>query len=690
MSAMETYSGSITGTVFTKSPVGDSKMPINHARIEVFEGEVSGDKSKEAKPIAIVYSGADGDYLVSNLKAQKYTVRCYAFLSEPPTNLVQVGNAAANVAFEIDMQFQVVAPQDIQDSEVSAQISSLQPVRRTTFRAEHSDNVKISNISWNVTGGKMQSLPQNNREIVFFPVDGSGVVSAIAMDEAGAFVTANATRDLGDVEMSRVGWPVEVVNNIEVSKRRTKVTPTADVGLWAAIRDRTNAISFGSTKTNKGYAGFIEAVLCHTEGDKSKFVLDKNCEPKGLGEYNFKERKNKLPLHGVETYELLKTATEAFLLLNCGVAIKHKHDKPEPANLGANYYTLVDETTDRLEVDRTEVVSLLARYLDSKRLPYIQYVIENAFPGFHAPRGNQSVFCPNVLQRADCPCLLELIWSYWHEEGMLVQSMNAISRRFQNERAPGDRDPLAHLEIDPLRPLNNMLWGYVQDEKNLLSVRRRANEYLHHYGVTLQGKAVANIRSADTRSKFLESFHNLLHAAAAFFKEDNDTNYIAEGYPLLNALKEVHLVLSQGAHNQFGDLPWKARAEMLLQQWLISRPEMRDFLQSRAMVPYVESWMPQVDTMKTMQGWTDVSVTHFRDLGTYGEQLLLSIRYTEWIEFNDENHAKNWARHWRPEIQGYLHAYRAVTGVDLTNPEGVDYAMPTVHLQRRLASQRAR
>ena len=29
-------------------------------------------------------------------------------------------------------------------------------------------------------------------------------------------------------------------------------------------------------------------------------------------------------------------------------------------------------------------------------------------------------------------------------------------------RGAGDRDPLANLEIDPLRPLNNLLWGYIQ------------------------------------------------------------------------------------------------------------------------------------------------------------------------------------------------------------------------------------
>ena len=124
------------------------------------------------------------------------------------------------------------------------------------------------------------------------------------------------------------------------------------------------------------------------------------------------------------------------------------------------------------------------------------------------------------------------------------------------------------------------------------------------------------LRPADSRSKFLEGFHNLLHMCSVFYKEDNDTTVIADAFPLLNALREVHLLLAQGAHNQFGDLPWTARVEMLMQQWLLARPEMRDFLQSRPMVPYTEAWMPQVDTMKTLQGWSDVTVTHFHDLAS--------------------------------------------------------------------------
>jgi hypothetical protein len=121
-----------------------------------------------------------------------------------------------------------------------------------------------------------------------------------------------------------------------------------------------------------------------------------------------------------------------------------------------------------------------------------------------------------------------------------------------------------------LRPLNNLLWSYVQDESNRLTERRRAYEYTHQYGLTLYGKATSR----------LETFHNLIQQSSIFFEED-----FTEDLPLLDAVKEVHLMLAQGAHNQFGDLPWTARVEMMLMQYILARPEIRDFLQSRTTVP---------------------------------------------------------------------------------------------------------
>ena len=147
--------------------------------------------------------------------------------------------------------------------------------------------------------------------------------------------------------------------------------------------------------------------------------------------------------------------------------------------------------------------------------------------------------------------------------------------------APARRDPLAQLEIDPLRPLNNLLWGYVQDEQHRLTVARRAYEYDHHYGLTLLGKAVPPLRGADSRSRFLEAFHNLLLPCVDLLQGGRRHDRDRRRLPGAQRAREVHLLLAEGAHNQYGDLPWTARQEMLMQQWLLARPEMREFLPRR-------------------------------------------------------------------------------------------------------------
>lgn len=269
-----------------------------------------------------------------------------------------------------------------------------------------------------------------------------------------------------------------------------------------------------------------------------------------------------------------------------------------------------------------------------------------------------------LVCKLQCPPMLELIWSYWMEQGMLVQGINALSLRFQNRRYPGV-DGLKRFDVSPLRPLSNILWGYVQREQNRLSLARRAYEYDHHYGLRLKGQAVPPLAPADSRVQFIEAFHRLLQEACRYYRTSMDTTMNADAFPALNCLRELHLTLAEGAHNQFGDLPTTARAEMLLEQWLMARPEVRDFLGGRPGVPYPEGWMPHMDTLRQLMDWNDASIRHYRDLATFGEQLLLSIRYLPWSIVTDSTTAATWLVAWRPEVQAYVHAYRSVTGVDL-------------------------
>ena len=424
---------------------------------------------------------------------------------------------------------------------------------------------------------------------------------------------------------------------------------TTDMALWTVIRASTTALSFNS------YKKFIDDVMCGkdpgTQGE---------CESKSL------------PYPGVDAYSLVKCATEVFLMTHCGVALQ------DFSQLALNLFE--EQARYGRDVTQTDLNQLWDAYLVEvnggnplKTLPYLALIRSRL--GDVALKDNLSSGssqtevsnCFGILRdKLARPCLLELIWSYWHEEGMLVETMKAISTRFQNKRALAELDPLMRFDIDPLRPLGNLLCGYIQDEQHRLTILRRAYEYDHHYGIMLQGQAVPAPRTVDSRSKFLEGFHNLLYLCSVFFKEDDDTTVNADGFPVMNGIREVHLLLAEGAHNQFGDLPSTARQEMLIEQWLLARPEMREFLGGRIMVPYSEPWMDRVDTVKRVTGSTDATISDFHLLAVFGEQLLLSIRYGNWSDVHDPAQAANWARYWRPEIQSYIHSYRAVTGADLT------------------------
>jgi hypothetical protein len=502
---------------------------------------------------------------------------------------------------------------------------------------------------------------------------------------------------------------------LPVTIQRSARLGGADVLTWFLIQRTTDHLSFNN------YLAFMDYLLCGDEaalGRMDGFEAERARGAKTVRAEQLRARRS-LPFTDTDAYRILKVATEAFVTVNCGVPLGQRDlpnveapDRhPDLTNLLAlpevdALLSSINVTTpfgtpgllDDFFRDYLRVVNgdghLTLPYLDLIRHKLGDLdVIQRYFGDIDrlnrrgraaspSRLGDSDLDCYGILmEKLNRPCFVELIWSYWHEEGMQIQTMNALTRRFQNVRGPGDRDPLAMVELDPLRPLNNLIWGYIQDEQHRLSVVRRTYEYNHHYGLTLEGKAIPPIRPADPRTRFLEAFHILLYQCSVFYKQDDDTTVIADGFPVLNALRDLHMVLSEGAHNQFGDLPETARIEMLMDQWLLARPEFREFLPRRMMVAYPEPWMDSVDAMKRMQGWTDTSIMDFNFLARDGERILLSTRFTAWSAINDAVLAGIWARMFRNEVHRYIHSYRAVTGVDLA-------AAPTTSQQRELITTR--
>ena len=474
------------------------------------------------------------------------------------------------------------------------------------------------------------------------------------------------------------------------------------MALNPVIRASVQALAF------ENYFAWMDSICGHPELFRER-----------LGRYV----RNAAPYADMISYKALKLATEAFLMANVGVHPargdltpfdeQHTHRR----SLGREQFSglSAEELDDRLGLDAGDKLDRLwRRYLDEgveiqdadgdriETLPYLA-LVRNQLPEwrieFRKEAEEEVELCDRLMGRKfTSPTFLELIWSYWHEEGMLCQTIGAVAMRFQN-RGTGPRDPLMEMTIDPLRPLNSLLWGYVQDEQHRLTLPRRLAEYDQEYGLTLFGRAIPPFQTADPRSRFLEAFHTLLHRASVFYKEDDDTTMIADPFPVLNALRDVHLVLAEGANNSFGGLPWTARHEMLIQQWLLARPEFRDFLPSRIMVVNPEPWMDRVDAMKRLQGWGETPVRYFRDLARFGEMILLSIRFGNWGDITNREEAGNWARYWREEVQWYIHAYETVTGVDLSaDTHDVRHAQlppdrftqPAFLLRQRMVEQRRR
>lgn len=642
---------------------------------------------------------------VCSAKPGTYRVVCEAFGKKGVHDVTVTAGCVTPIDCRLDLGFAVetLVPQDdgtkVLRGEVRQGKAMYVRVRHNKGLPEGSD-LKLS-----VTHGTLlatfEEYESDNQIVRDYVYDSKGVRGAVRFKAVLKHnPSMEASRD-GTVLPDAQGFTGDTTTTMT----RTETEPTDDLPLWVAIRNSTEALSFNN------YLRFMDWIFCGKDDRASLKAFERERFADKRDRYGDLRNIRFLPFTDADAYRVVKTATEAFVMVNCGVLGKHGVrpggsqdsvapfseeddkdylDRRDLPTLGKGLQQAFNqdylETVNGGTLDATSTLPYLA--IIRRKLPDIPIkttLFENAAPGGTVDE------CFGLLQeKLANPCLLELIWSYWHEEGMLVQTVNAISRRFQNVRANSPQDPLSNLEMDPLRPLNNLLWGYIQDEQHRLTVARRNYEYDHHYGLRLEGQAVQQFRPADTRSKFLEAFHHLLRLCTVFYKQDDDTTVKADAFPVLNALKETHLILSQGAHNQFGDLPSTARIEMLMQEWLLARPEFREILPTRIMVAYPEPWMDRVDAMKRVQGWTDTSVLHFRNLGIFGEQLLLSIRWGAWSDVQEPIQAFNWARFFRPQVQGYIHAYRAVTGVDLaaeTVDTRVDATLPSVLLKKRLAIQ---
>ena len=241
-----------------------------------------------------------------------------------------------------------------------------------------------------------------------------------------------------------------------------------------------------------------------------------------------------------------------------------------------SYRRLRHATAEFLDQVRGPIVDpgeVAAAYLTAGGLlPYVDAIAQRSST---VRRGDPcSDLDPDVLGDA---FPVELVWSYMQESGGLVQTFHHLLARFQNRRVVRGRDPLARLGFSPLKPVAEILYEFAENQMSQLSVRRRDLEYRCQYGLHLVGRAVMDPgHFVESNTRFVESWHTLLHEAHEFHRRDDDMTVKADAFPVHTALRDTHLVLAAGAVNSFTDLTVQARQEMLMMQWTLSLPEVGD------------------------------------------------------------------------------------------------------------------
>ena len=270
-------------------------------------------------------------------------------------------------------------------------------------------------------------------ELVFREA-GKAIVEGIAIDDQALETGAPAPEVRMSLAFNVSEATVQTIGgSVGVTLHRSATCPTLDQALWAAIRNRTQAISFHR------FHHFLHRVLRWEEHEKLPEAIERRL--RDLGAHRL----------GLTPWHALKRATEMFLLTETGVRISREHS--HELELDA----LGDSARLGAPVKAGELAERLSLYLGHPpQLPYITRVVETAFPEY---LGSRQAGHRVLVDRINEPILIELIWSYWHEEGMLMQTINAINQALPEHPPTRSHDPLANMAIDPLRPLSNLLWG---------------------------------------------------------------------------------------------------------------------------------------------------------------------------------------------------------------------------------------
>ena len=370
--------------------------PVFDAEVEVYPKDTKDIKGKS--PLITALTNDKGYFVTKDIPADDYLIVCRAFRSDAKPEPVEVEPGYTtrhdlNIPVGLRLTCLAAKPEDDRFVE-REQVTAGTPV---TLRAEYASGGKDTVLEWGLPDqGALYPGDSDNERVLYTDRALGRVNVQVTLKEVGSpGIIAGAAVNV----LPAVAQP-PISGQIGVTLQRSGVAPTLDIGLWAAIRNHAKTLSFGGIgATVTGYQGFINKVLC---GDGRGIVggPTEQCGPlPDLPELS--SRVKGLPLHGMAAYDLLKTATEVFLLWHCGVAIREK-------DAFGNQIINDDEEFARSGLRVGEVTSRLTQYLGPGRLPYIDRVVRTVFPGAD-PRDQRVLHRPDAARRLRLPDRADLV-----------------------------------------------------------------------------------------------------------------------------------------------------------------------------------------------------------------------------------------------------------------------------------------
>lgn len=271
------------------------------------------------------------------------------------------------------------------------------------------------------------------------------------------------------------------------------------------------------------------------------------------------------------------------------------------------------------------------------------------------------------------PLFVEPIWSFWQDASQLLLVTRAVVGQLLGVAASQSGElGLGDLRASLPTGLAAVLREWFDKTGEDPGDYQRAEVYRRFYGLL----PALSVGPGPTQSPIIELSHAALVEAAGVDRFTDGANTYEAGR-LAPLLRQVHVALAEAVSQpvqggatvdvlrRFVALQSVGREDMLIAQWIMNQPEVRDAgLQSLVLVAYPEMWMATLDAARARLGMLGALSVYHDELARSAEALLLSIRFAD-PRAIDDAFALDWARFWRPEVRTYLGAFRRVTGGDI-------------------------